>query len=182
MISKLPGDCQALLEDMDAAEIERKRAEKAAREAKKAAEEAEAKAKKERLAAQIEAFLATAPGRMAERYRAGLADRSEVIEAIKKSECEKRGVSTTDFIHTKDDHELVTSIDDLAFAGLQVFLAKLPAGCDYSIYEYYDSDEGGRGRVCRLLVAEATWMVGEVEVFGSCVIDELPDMEDADNA
>jgi hypothetical protein len=180
LISKLPGDCQALLADMDAAEIERKRAEKAAREAKKAAEEAEAKAKSERLAAQIEAFLATAPGRMAERYRAGLADRSEVLEAIRKSECEKRGVSATDYIHTKDDHELVTSIDDSAFEGLQVFLAKLPQGCDYSIYEYFNTRRGCR--LERILVAEATWMVGEVEVFGSCVIEELPNLGDAYDA
>lgn len=180
LIPQLPGDCKALLADMEAAEIERKRAEKATREAKKAAEEAEAKAKKERLTAQIEAFLATAPGHMAERYRAGLADRSEVLEAIRKSECEKRGVSATDYIHIKDDHELVTTIDDLAFEGLQVFLAKLPAGCDYSIYEYFNMRCGNR--LDRILVAEATWMHGEVEIFASCVIDELPDLEDADDA
>jgi len=96
------------------------------------------------------------------------------MEAIRKSEREKRGVSATDYIHIKDDHELVTAIDDLAYEGLQAFLAKLPEGCDYSLYEYYDKSLNGRFH--RILVAEATWMFGEVEVFGSCVIDKLPDI------
>jgi hypothetical protein len=68
----------------------------------------------------------------------------------------------------------VTSISDSAYEGLQVFLAKLPAGCDYSIYEYYDKSLNGR--FGRILVAEATWMVGEVEVFADCKIGKLPDI------
>lgn len=153
-----------------------------------AAREAERRAKteaKERRAAQIAAKVAEVGGILAERWAAGRAKESEIADLIARDERAARGVSYTgsaaewdrvDCDELPSDHPLTND----QWIALRDWRSKLPEDAAITLWDLHDHAEDEDGEttaraINRLLVAEATWSVGEVAVKADTQIGTLPD-------
>jgi hypothetical protein len=180
----LPEDCRALVTRHEEEEEEASRVKYAAENERLAAARAKADAEREAKAARLQeqrrAFLASTacPGRLAERRAAGYATDNSVDYAIGSAERVARGVTHTGGLRKweREDYDRVQTCNDEQFAALAEFRAKLPADADVSLYDMHNHGESGEA-IERLLVADATWTVGEVTVAADCQIGTLPDEE-----
>ena len=178
----LPEDCRATLTRRDEEAAAASRVKSAAENERLAAARAKADAEREAKAARLQeqrrAFLASTacPGRLAERRAAGYATDNSVDYAIGSAERVARGVTHTGGLRKweREDYDRVQTCNDEQFAALAEFRAKLPADADVSLYDMHNHGESGEA-IERLLVADATWTVGEVTVAADCQIGTLPD-------
>jgi hypothetical protein len=157
-------------------------------EASAAAEQAKNDAARARLKAQIEKTVQMVGGIFAERYAAGYSSEQEVIVKICELEREARHLTFTgDFASDWGRsvcEEFEAPLCDQQFNALKEFQAKLPDKTEVAIYEifdYADADgcEDKHSRINRILIADAAWKVGGVEVKADCQIGELPDISQA---
>ena len=178
----LPEDCRATLTRRDEEAAEASRVKYAAENERLAAARAKADAEREAKAARLQeqrrAFLASTacPGRLAERRAAGYANDTSVDAAIGRAERTARGVMLTGGRRgwDREDSDRVWGCNDEQFSALAGFRAKLPADAEICLYDMHNHGESGEA-IERLLVADATWTVGEVTVAADCQIGTLPD-------
>jgi uncharacterized membrane-anchored protein YjiN (DUF445 family) len=158
-------------------------------EASKAAEQAKKDAAQARLKAQIEKAVQTVGGIFAERYAAGYSSEQEVIEKIGELERVARQVTCTgDYAADWDRsvcEEFEAPLSDEQFASLKEFKAKLPANTEVGVYEMFDHArvedvEDENSRIRRILVVDAIWRVGEVQVKADCQIGTLRNISPQD--
>ena len=165
--------------------------DKAATEARDAKETLERQAKEAEkvrsaaaLKAQIDVFVTKAGGTLAARHTDGYTTKEEIANLIRDEERTRLGVSYTgdsdDWNH--DDSDLYEGpLTDEQYVALQEFKAKCPPGFKHKLYDIHDhqGDEYGEKdkdtKVNRLLVAEYTWKLGEVNVTADAEIGALPD-------
>lgn len=161
------------------------KAKEAGERQKKAEAEAECKAAVERRKAQLKAFVASVGGLLAERHAEGFATELEIEMLIARTDLEQRGLtyrgSTSDWLRIHcDTYE--RSLTDEWFTAYKEFKAKLPAGVAITVYELWNPEHDEyehpikNTKTDRILVAEASYMVGEIEVKADQQIATLPDV------
>lgn len=144
----------------------------------------------ERKKAQLDAAAVVAGGLVAERRSAGYADDSELEALIRSTELRVRGVEFTGSSSKwgrEDSDSYSGMLTDEQFSALKAFKTKLPEGAVVRLFDVHndgrvDPDDSDSERTHeigtdRLLIAEAEWKVGEVDVSADFQIGTLPDYD-----